>query len=135
MPTVMVTFVKATYILATFVHISKISTVTDRILIKVWDTIFCCLNFCGPRIFRWNFFWPKYFSDQNCLCLIFFHFFYPQIVLTKRCFALNFLGSTNILTQVLLGHISKMLWLYFFGYKFCFDQKCFGPYVLEHKQQ
>ena len=52
MPTVMVTFVHSTYALATIVHISIISGVTDLILTKLF----------GPKIFL-----VLVFVDQNFL--------------------------------------------------------------------
>ena len=50
----MVTFVKATYVLATFVHISNISAVTDPILTKHFDTILWGLNLNGEKnLIKW----------------------------------------------------------------------------------
>ena len=61
MPTVTVTFVHATFFLATFVHIRNTSAVTDPMLTKLfWSnylgapTFFLDLNLFEP-----NFFWPK----------------------------------------------------------------------------
>ena len=58
MPTIMVTFDKATYVLRTFVHISNISTVTDPILTK---------DFFIPKSF-----WPKFFLTRSFLDLKYF---------------------------------------------------------------
>ena len=58
MPTVMVTFVKATYVLATFVHIRNISAVTDPILTKLFGP-----NFWGPFFGPRNLLYPKLLSN------------------------------------------------------------------------
>ena len=66
MPTVLKTFVQATYVMATFVHISNISAVTGPIFTKLFGSkflefiIFVGQNVLGPNIFR-----PKFFSDTN----------------------------------------------------------------------
>ena len=62
MPTVTVTFVKATFVLATFVHIKNMSAVTDPILTKRLGPNFLQTltflieiflpKFCEPKIFR-----------------------------------------------------------------------------------
>ena len=73
----MVTFVQATYVLATFVHITKISAVTDPIFTNIF-----WLNFCGEIFFEvfWNFFWihnfvsnQKVFRTQKFFGPIFFY--------------------------------------------------------------
>ena len=53
MPTVMVTFDKATYVLGTFVHISNISTVTDPILTK-----YCQTSVLSLKTWSWLCFTP-----------------------------------------------------------------------------
>ena len=71
MPTVMVTFVKATYVLAIFVHIRNISIVTDPILTKLfWPNFFQPNIFFAPKIIFEHFFTrmfsdPTYFSGLN----------------------------------------------------------------------
>ena len=101
MATVIVTFIQATYVLVTFVHISNISPVTDPNLTKrfgpqyqqylscyllhfdqtFWTQFFCSFNFFGASVFFGpNFFWPKYFLDLNSFGPDFFGLYpsYPQ---------------------------------------------------------
>ena len=76
MPTVLETFVQATYVLATFVleayalatfvHISNISAVTGPILTKLFGPNFLgFIIFVGQNALGPNFFRPKFFSDKK----------------------------------------------------------------------
>ena len=114
MPTVTVTFVQATFVLATYVHIRNISAVTvldpTNILNQklFWPLNFWDLKiFLDPQIFGQNFsdqkffgnnFFPiqyildKTFLKQNISNLIFFR---PKIITTQRSkknFHPNFFG-------------------------------------------
>ena len=61
MPTVIVTFVQATYALVTFVHISNISAVTVLILTKLFGPIFFgVIIFCRPKCS-----WTNIFQDTK----------------------------------------------------------------------
>ena len=70
----MVTFAQATYFLATFVHVSIISAVTDLILTELF----------GALIFVDQYFWPNYFLDHNFFLLKYFYFFDPNIFWPKK---------------------------------------------------
>ena len=63
-PTVMVTFVQATFVLTTFVHIRNISVVTDQIF---WIQLFGGLNNRTKILFGPKFFFTKLFLTQKCL--------------------------------------------------------------------
>ena len=70
MPTVTVTFVEATFVLATFVHIRNVSAVTDRILTKCSGTNFLqaltfLIDFFLPKVCLTQIFWDKHFLDFN----------------------------------------------------------------------
>ena len=148
MPTVMATFVQATYGLATFVHNSIFSTVTDPILTKVWEPIFWVLIFVTE-----DFFWTKLLLTQiffrpHIFCIkIFVSIFYTQNFVDKKCFSLRFFGSTNMFTQIIwatffnpkffglqlffgskISLAQKFFSLDFFWRNFFFDQKCFEPH-------
>ena len=83
MPKVTVTFVQATYVLATFVHISNISAVTHPIFTKLFDPIFG-----GKNVFDQNFVTSKLFSNQNVLT---WYLFGPKICLDpKICWTQSF---------------------------------------------
>ena len=88
MPTVKVTFVQATYVLATFVHFSNISAVTDPILTKLFGPIFLGLN-----IFWQTFFFGKTSFDLNIYCTKIFctqsFLHWPQIVMDKKSLCTN----------------------------------------------
>ena len=65
-PTVTVTFVQATFVLETFVHIRDISAVTDPILNKLfWPNYFRALIFWPNILLRPNFFGHNNFLVQN----------------------------------------------------------------------
>ena len=66
MPTVTMTFVQATYLLATFVYISNISAVTDLILTKFFGPNFWGLLLLSKNFFLPNFFFTKYSLNQIC---------------------------------------------------------------------
>ena len=113
MPTVMVTIVQATFVLATFVHIRNISAVTDLILTKLfvpnfWQAlIFLHTKFCGP-----TFFGPKIFQIKI--------FFRSKISLdTKFCWRKVFLDTKLFSTLKFLDQI-------FFLTKFVLDLKLLG---------
>ena len=75
MPIVIVTFVQAAYILATFVHILNISDITDPISTKLFRQIFLGgLKFCRPHSFNQtsldpNIFWTLVEVDLSWLDL------------------------------------------------------------------
>ena len=112
------TFVKATYVLAKFVHISNISAVTDPILNKLFGP-----NFLGVIIFVLgpNFFGPKFFQTQN-------------LFQAQNLWSGNFIGLTKIVRaqknfqpkffQTQIFFTPKI----FFGLKY-FGQKKFGPKI------
>ena len=153
MPTVIVTFVQATYVLATFVHISIISAVTDPILSNLLGP-----NFFGAVIFvDQHIFWPEDFLDQNIslypkflsflpkyseLCETIYSFrketwtclqedlcyFYTLTFLRGLCTTLLiFILRTNNKVEIIYG--PKNFGLELFGPK-SFYQKCFGPNFL-----
>ena len=116
MPTVTVTFVKATFVLATFVHIRNVSAVTDPILSKrfgpnfsqaltfliefFWDPIkFLDQQFCEPKIFG-----PKY--------LIGHHFFSNKFFWTQIFWDKHFLYSNFF--RLKISSDSKFCWTKFF---------------------
>ena len=57
----MMTFVQATYVLATLVHISNISAVIDHIFTKLFGPNILGALIFVKQIFLTKFFWPKYF--------------------------------------------------------------------------
>ena len=97
MPTVTVTFVKGTFVLATFVHIRMISAVTDPILTK-------CLE---PNILQALFFLeillPK-FCLVNILCdlgnFLDLKFLRPKHFLDSNFFDLKYLLTQNFVEPV-----------------------------------
>ena len=102
-PRIMMSYVKATFVLTTFVHIRNISVVTDQIL---WIQLYGGLNnrtkiLFGPKFcLHQTFFWPKSVLDPTFLGT---NVFGPNIfrtIWTKKSF-----GSTNFLwAQILFGH-------------------------------
>ena len=61
----MMTFVQATYVLATFIQISNFSAVFDPILTKLLrPNILGSLIFVKKFFVETKIFWPKYFLDQ-----------------------------------------------------------------------
>ena len=83
MPTVMVTFAQATFILATFVHIWNISAVADLILTK-----FLHPCFGGPWFLWIKIFWTKCFLTQTFLHL---NCCGPKMFLDPKIFGPKFL--------------------------------------------
>ena len=87
MPTVTVTFVKATFVLATFVHIRNVSAVTDPILTKrlgpnFWQALtFLIEIFLGPyKFFGPTILWTQNLWTQNFVWTFFSNkFFWTQI--------------------------------------------------------
>ena len=87
----MVTFVQATYVLASFVHISNISTNTDPISTKFFGP-----NFLGALIFVEYIFFDQTYLDPN--------FFGPNFLLTLifvelETFVAKLSLTRNFLTQ------------------------------------
>ena len=127
MPTVTVTFVKATFVLATFVHIRNVSAVTDPILTKrlgpnFWQALtFLIEIFLGP----YKFFGPTILWTQNL--------WIQNFVWTSIFFRTNFFGpkffETNIFcTPILFGlkisSDSKFCWT-----KFFLDERILGQQI------
>ena len=115
----MVTFVQATYALATFVHISNISSVIGSILTKLfgskfWGVIMCVdQNVLGPNFFRPKCFSDsKYFSDPKFFQTKFF--FLTHNFLIKGFRTPNF--STFLSSKIFFGPIN-------FGGTISLDQK------------
>ena len=68
----MMTFFKAIFVMATFVHIRNISAVTGPILTKLFGpNFFEIMIFVDQNVLGQNFFGPKFFLNTN--------FFKPQI--------------------------------------------------------
>ena len=122
MPTVMVTFDKATYVLGTFVHISNISTVTDPILTKYFDTILGGLNFCRPHSFWTKLFWTKEFFIPKS--------FWPKFFLTRFFLTYPLFFWLTIFTLILfiLNFLNLSFLTKFFGFIF-FNPIFFGPMI------
>ena len=127
MQTVMETFVHATYVLATLVHISNISAVTDQILTKLLDPIFGGPDFCRQYLFG-----PKYFFDQNFFPPWFFwtrffldlKSFFPKISWTQNFWTKNFFN----LNFFILNFLNLFFLTYdFFGLKIIRVNKILGP--------
>ena len=122
---VTVTFVRATFLLATFVHIRNISAVTEHILTKpfgpnflhalisldpkfCWPTNFWSQNFLDRRFWDSKFLWTKNFVDANFLWTQHFltknycrpkSIFWPQIILVQKVFCIKSFGSKKTLDQ------------------------------------
>ena len=139
----MVTFVQATFVLATFVHISNVSAFTDLLLTKlfwpnffgalfllyqhfVWPTKPCATNFLDPKIYMYlNFFGPEIlrtnlFVDPK--------FFEPNIFEDQKIFNPKFLGWqkfwTFFLDQIVV-RLKRFLNLIFFGSDKFFSHEIF----------
>ena len=69
----MMTFVQATYVMETFVHISNISAVSDPILTKLCEpNILWALIFISKFFFEQKSFGPNVFLNQICIMTYFF---------------------------------------------------------------
>ena len=130
MPTLTVTFVQATFVLATIVHIRNISVLTD-LGHTFWTRflgalVFLNLAFLTQTFFRpIKFFWTKIFWTKFFLTKIFFD---PSCFGIKIFWSQNLSDLKNILiqffeTQIFFGQ--KIVLNPFFFTQNCLDTKCF----------
>ena len=92
----MATVVKATFVLATFVHTRNISAVTDPMLTKcLWPNFLQALIFL-IEIFYQNFVWPNFFGTLK--------FFGPKILWTQNFWTQNFVWTPIFLGQECFRH-------------------------------
>ena len=124
MSTVTVTFVKETFVLVTFVHIRKISAVTDPILTKLCEPkFFAPGNYLDPKFCWTSFFWTHNFLDPKYRDLFFLTWFFWLLIfepkflrnkifwnwkfsLPKLFWTWNFFGLNILLTKIFLDSIS-----------------------------
>ena len=123
MPTVMIRFFQATYVLATFVHISNISGVTNPILTELFGSNF--LGSFDPKLFLTQ----KFFRNK---CFLGPTTFWPVILLdpkkflSSKFFRYKFIFFTSFFrpksfVRVKISLDPIFLWKHiFFGPNICF---------------
>ena len=124
------TFVQATFVLETYVHIRNISAVSFSGLDQAfWTQFFWGHNFCGSKCFRTtlldqNFPNPNFFQIQIFLLP---NIFEPQFYWTKNSFKHNIFLDTNFLSPTFFSEPkffrSQLFFNFFFNQKSLWTQK------------